>query len=254
MIITKVDVIMVDLKPSDNKWTPVLCRVYTDSGIYGDGEAAMSYGTGARGAFGAVCDFAKKIIGMDPLQTELIWETLYKDTFWGQNGGPIVFSAISALDVALWDIKGKYFNVPVYQLLGGKVRDKLRCYASQLQFGWDDRKIPAITIDDYVRNARKAVADGYDAIKIDFFTFDEEGNRLLHEKTTRLQSPKVVDMVISRLAAVREAVGPDVDIIMENHSYIDAQVAVQLGKQAEKYNIFCFEEPCTPNPKMNKFV
>lgn len=255
MKITKVDVMIMDLKPEDNKtWKPVLCRVYTDAGIYGDGEAAMAYGSGSTGAFSTIVDFAHKIVGMDPLQTEFIWETLYKETFWGQNGGPVIFSAISALDVALWDIKGKFFNVPLYQLLGGKVRNKLRCYASQLQFGWGDKKTPAVTIEDYVNNAKKAVAEGYDAIKIDFFTFDEEGRRLNHEDTTRLLPPKYVNMVINRLAAVREAVGPDVDIIMENHSYIDAQVAVQLGRLAEKYNIFCFEEPCTPNPKMNKYV
>ena len=96
----------------------------------------MAYGVGGSGAFGMVCDLAELIIGMDPLRTEFIWETMYKRTFWGQNGGPVVFSGIAAIDVALWDIKGKYFNVPCYQLLGGKVRDKLRTYASQLQFGW----------------------------------------------------------------------------------------------------------------------
>lgn len=255
MRITKVDVMLMDLQPEDNKgWSPVLCRVYTDEGIYGDGEAAMAYGCGSTGAYGAMLDFAKKIIGMNPMQTELIWETLYKETFWGQNGGPVIFSAISALDVALWDIKGKYFNVPVYQLLGGKTREKMRCYASQLQFGWGDKKTPAVTIEDYVNSAKTAVAEGYDAIKIDFFTFDENGKRLNHEITTRLLSPKYVNLVIKRLAAVREAVGDEVDIIMENHSYIDAQVAVQLGEQAKKYNIFFYEEPCTPSPKMNKFV
>jgi len=255
MKITKVDVMLVDTKPTDgNKWTPILCRVYTDEGIYGDGEAAMSYGAGSTGAYGTIVDLSKRIIGKDPLQSEMIWDNLYRGTFWAQNGGPIIFSAISAIDVALWDIKGKYFNVPVYQLLGGKVRDKLRCYASQLQFGWDDCKTPALSIDDYVRNAKKAVAEGYDAIKIDFFTFDEDGRRFNHEDTTRLLPPRYVNLVIDRIAAVREAVGPNIDIIIENHSNLDAQGAVQLGRLAEKYNIFCFEEPCTPTPKMNKFV
>lgn len=90
MKITKVDVMIMDLQPEDNKtWKPVLCRVYTDAGIYGDGEAAMAYGCGSTGAFSTVVDFAKKIVGMDPLQTELIWETLYKETFWDRMVGQL---------------------------------------------------------------------------------------------------------------------------------------------------------------------
>lgn len=255
MKITKVDAIQIEDKPADQPgWRPIVCRVYTDTGLYGDGEAAIAYGVGSTAAYAMIQDLAKLIIGMNPLDTEVIWEKLYKSTFWAQNGGPIVFAGISALDIALWDIKGKYFNVPVYQLLGGKMRDKLRCYASQLQFGWGERKTPAYQIEDYVANAKKAVSEGYDAIKIDFFTFDPKGYRYSSEETTRVLDPYHVHVVIDRLAAVREAVGPDVDIIMENHSYIDAQVAVQLGEQAKKYNILFFEEPTTPNPKMNKFV
>ena len=135
MKITKVEVFRLPTAQSKTN-SPIGCRIYTDTGLYGDGEAGMAYGIGGSAAFGMVCDLAELVLGMDPLQTELIWETMYKKTFWGQNGGPVVFSGIAAIDVALWDIKGKYFNVPVYQLLGGKVRDKLRTYASQLQFGW----------------------------------------------------------------------------------------------------------------------
>ena len=255
MKITKVDVMLVDVNPQDNPgWEPVVCRVYTDEGIYGDGEAALAYGHASRAAFGMIQDLAKLIIGMDPLANEVIWEKLYKSTFWGQNGGPVVFAGISAIDIALWDIKGKHYNEPVYKLLGGKMRNRLRCYASQLQFGWGEKKTPAITVEDYVNNAKKAVAEGYDAIKIDFFTFAPDGHRFNAEETTRVQDPAHVNMVVDRLAAVREAIGPDVDIIMENHSYIDAQVAVQLGRLAEKFNVLFFEEPTTPNPKMNKFV
>lgn len=255
MKITQIDVMRVDVKSTDNPgWTPIVCRIYTDEGIYGDGEAAMAYGVGSTGAFGILQDLSKKIIGMNPLDNEVIWEKLYKSTFWAQNGGPVIFSGISALDIALWDIKGKYFKMPLYQLLGGKMRNKLRCYASQLQFGWGDKRVAATSIEDYVLYAKKAVAEGYDAIKIDFFTFDPDGTRYNSERTTRLQPPKYVNMVINRLKAVREAVGPDVDIIMENHSYIDAQVAIQLGSLAKEYGIFFFEEPCTPTPKINKFV
>ena len=255
MKITKVEVMLINPKAEDNKpWTPVGIRVYTDAGIYGDGEAAMAYGSISRGAYGAVIDFSEKIIGKDPLDTEVIWEDLYKSTFWAQNGGPVTFGAISAIDVALWDIKAKYFGVPLYKLLGGKQRDKLRCYASQLQFGWGPVRVGLKTAQEYADIAKKAVAEGYSAVKVDFFTFDRDGSRFNHEQMTRLLPAYYVNLVEERVAAVREAIGSDVDLIMENHSNIDAQGAVQLANVVEKYNIFMFEEPCMPSPDVNKFV
>ncbi len=252
MKITKIDVMKVECELPG--WRPIICRIYTDEGIYGDGEAALAYGIGASGAFGMVKDLAALIIGMDPLDNEVIWDKLYKTTFWGQNGGPVVFAGISALDIALWDIKGKYFNVPIYKLLGGKRRDNLRSYASQLQFTWSDSFEPVTKTEDYVKFAKKAVAEGYDCIKIDFFTFDKDGRSFTTEDFTRLLKPYYVDLIEERVAAVREAVGPNVDIIMENHSNPDAQSAVQLGRRIQKYNIFYFEEPNTPNAKTAKFI
>lgn len=255
MKITKVDVMQVNVDPKSGlTWRPIICRIYTDEGIYGDGEAALAYGIAAPAAFGMIKDLASLIIGMDPLDNEVIWDKLYKTTFWGQNGGPVIFAGISALDIALWDIKGKFFKVPVYKLLGGKKRDKLRTYASQLQFGWSEGINPACSTEDYVRNSKKAVAEGYDAIKIDFFTFDKDGRNFDEEDRTRLLKPYYVDLVEERVAAVREAVGPSVDIIMENHSFPDAQGAIQLGRRVQKYNIFYFEEPNTPGAKMTKFI
>jgi len=253
MKIVKVDVIQLgtDVRPD---WRPIVCRIYTDEGIYGDGEAAMAYDVGALGAFGMLQELAKMVIGMDPLDNEVIWDKLYRSTFWGQNGGPVTFSAISAIDIALWDIKGKYFKVPVYKLLGGKKRDNLRCYASQLQFGWGEVRIPARTPEDYAKNAKKAVEEGYDAVKFDFFLYNEEDGFFNDNDRLGLLSKKYLNIVEKRIAAVREAIGPDVDIIMENHSYTDAQSALQLGRMAEKYDIFCFEEPTTPYPKITKYM
>ena len=254
MKITQID-IMTPRIQENPMWRPILCRIHTDEGIYGDGEAALAYGIASPAAAGMIRDLATLIIGMDPLDSEVIWDKLYKSTFWGQNGGPVVFAGISALDIALWDIKGKAFNVPVYKLLGGKRRDNLRTYASQLQFGWSDHAETLTTLDEYREVSKKAVAEGYDAIKIDFFTYaPEDGRRYTDEDCTRLLSPKLVDVVESRVAAVREAIGPNVDIIMENHSRPDAQSAVQLGWAVQKYNIFYFEEPNTPNPKTAKFI
>ena len=255
MKIEKVDILVLDSGDLSLRWQPIVCRVYTDNGLYGDGEAGMAYNCGANGAYGMLKDMAQRIIGMDPLDNEVIWHKLYHTTFWGQNGGPVVFSALGAIDVALWDIKGKYFNVPVYKLLGGKKRDDLRCYASQLQYGWSDHREAMATAEDYANVSRKAVEQGYDAIKIDFFTFDKNGKNF--DKTIHgcsMVEPYYRNMVEERLSAVREAVGPDVDIIMENHAYIEANAAIQLGKIAEPYNIFFFEEPCTPTPKTAKLV
>ena len=254
MKITQIDIMTPHIQENP-MWRPILCRIHTDEGIYGDGEAALAYGIASPAAAGMIRDLATLIIGMDPLDSEVIWDKLYKSTFWGQNGGPVVFAGISALDIALWDIKGKAFNVPVYKLLGGKRRDNLRTYASQLQFGWSDHAETLTTLDEYREVSKKAVAEGYDAIKIDFFTYaPEDGRRYTDEACTRLLSPKLVEVVESRVAAVREAIGPNVDIIMENHSRPDAQSAVQLGRAVQKYNIFYFEEPNTPNPKTAKFI
>jgi L-alanine-DL-glutamate epimerase-like enolase superfamily enzyme len=252
MKITKVEVIQTETaRPG---WRPVICRIYTDEGIYGDGEAALAYGIGAPAAFGMIKDLATLIIGDNPLYNEVIWNKLYKNTFWGQNGGPVVFAGISAIDIALWDIKGKYFGEPVYQLLGGKFRDKLRSYASQLQFGWDDEGQALATDKEYAEVAKKAVSEGFDAVKVDFFTYDKDGRRFDKEEQTRLLSPYYLDLIEGRVSATREAVGPGVDIIVENHSCPDANGAVQIGQRLKKYNIFYFEEPNTPTPKLAKVI
>lgn len=257
MKITKVEVFRLPTANSKQN-SPIGCRVHTDTGLYGDGEAGMAYGIGGDAAYSMVVDLAQLIIGMDPLQTELIWETMYKKTFWGQNGGPVIFSGIAAIDVALWDIKGKYFEVPVYQLLGGKVRNKLRTYASQLQFGWgmvgESENLWAVKPEDYAHNVKLAVEEGYDAIKIDFFDRDEEGKPLSFLDTTGFLTPKQLKMVEARMSAAREAAGDEVDIIMENHSYPDALGAVQLGKLAEKYHILALEEPNTPSTQTVEYI
>ena len=257
MKIIKVEVFRLPTANSRQN-SPIGCRVYTDAGIYGDGEAGMAYGVGGSAAFGMVCDLAELVIGMDPLGTELIWETMYKKTFWGQNGGPVVFSGIAAIDVALWDIKGKYFKVPVYQLLGGKVRSRLRTYASQLQFGWGRMGVSehlwAVTPEDYAHNVKLAVAEGFDAVKIDFFDRDEQGRPLNFLDTTGFLTPKQLKMVEARMKAARDAAGDEVDIIMENHSYPDALGAVQLAQLAEKYRILAFEEPNTPTAQTVEYI
>ena len=254
MKITKVDVLQVQTQLKNGHWRPTVCRIYTDEGIYGDGEAALAYGEAQDSAFGIVQNFARLIIGMNPLEHEIIWDKLYRSTFWGQNGGPVIFAGISAIDIALWDIRGKYYNAPVHELLGGKRRPKLRTYASQLQFGWGPDIIPQRTPEDYAREAKRAVDDGYDCIKIDFFTFRPEGGSYTDTDRLGLLNKEYMDMYEARLKAVRQAIGPKVDIIIENHSFTDAQSSSQIGRMAKKYDIFYFEEPTTPTPQLSKYV
>lgn len=249
MKITRIEVFQVNDKENPTI-KPVLCRVHTDEGIYGDGEAAMAYGIGSTGAFGMLQDLANIVIGMNPLENEKIWDKMYRTTFWGQNGGGVFSAGMSAIDMALWDIKGKFFGVPVYMLLGGKLNDNLRAYASQIQFGWTDKIGALFSPDEYADAAKRAVDEGYDAVKVDFFTFREnpqEGGFTDRERTG-LVTPANLRTVVNRVAAVRNAIGPDVDIIMENHSFLDVNTAIQVAEAVKPYNIFYFEEPNTPDP------
>ena len=252
MKITKIDLLYCE--PVEDGWRPPLCRVYTDEGIYGDGEVALSYGGVSQAAFGMMKDLAELLIGMNPLDYEVIWQKMYRSCFWGLNGGPVVFGGMSAFDIALWDIKGKAYNVPLYRLLGGKQRESLRAYASQLQNGWGVDRKPARSPKDYARQAEIAVERGFDAVKINFLTFREDEGRYPATEQTAFLSPKYMRVAEERIAAVREAVGPEVDIILENHCYTDAQSAAQMGNMAKKYGILYFEEPTTPQEDMLSYV
>ena len=251
MKIVSVDVMQV---PSGNAgasrgdWSPVIVRVNTDEGISGFGEVGLAYGKGWRAGYGMVQDFAEVIIGEDPRNIELIWERIFRTTFWGLGGGTVVNAAISAIDIALWDIKGKSLGVPVWQLLGGKTNDNLRTYASQLQFNWGENagKQTLITPEEYAEVTRVAMADGYDCIKVDPVIFSDREDGKGPWKITGPLENRVIRTVRDRLAAMREAGGPDLDIILENHGNADVISAIQIGKAVQDLRIFYYEEPCHP--------
>jgi L-alanine-DL-glutamate epimerase-like enolase superfamily enzyme len=248
MKITSVDVIKSNGGASSVKgshWNPVFCRINTDEGISGFGEAGVAYTCGTEAAFGMIKDFAELIIGMDPMNIEAIWYKLQRTTFWGMGGGTIIFSGISAIDIALWDIKGKKLGVPVYQLLGGKTNTKLRAYASQIQFDWGKECRPLSKPEDYAEAAKKAMAEGYTCVKVDPVGFDEEGVWMSWSNYGLLEN-KQLKVAVDRIAAIREACGPDLDIIIELHSLTDTNTAIQLGRELEKYRCFYYEEPTQP--------
>lgn len=258
MKIISVDIIDVknDLQSAVAKWRPIVVKINTDEGISGFGEVGMAYGVGASAGFGMAKDLAKMIIGENPLKTEAIWDKFQKKTFWGQGGGTVVSAGMSAIDIALWDIKGKYFNCPVYELLGGKTRTTLRTYASQLQFGWSlsAKKDILIEPEQYAEAALKALQEGYNCIKVDVNEINEKGE----PKKKNLQgalSKKDFRLGYKRLEAIRKAVGPDVDIIVEAHALTDVTSAIIFGKMIEDLDILFYEEPIQPlNSKLMKRV
>ena len=154
------------MKVTDIKIFPVDCfrtnwvfvKVYTDEGIEGVGEATLEYKEKA--LYGAVEHIREYMIGKNPLDIEKHYHDIYRDAYW--RGGPVLMSALSAVEMALWDILGKVLNVPVYQLLGGKIHDRVRIYIN----GWF---AGAKTPEEFGDKARAAVQRGVTAMKWDPF-------------------------------------------------------------------------------------
>lgn len=242
MKVTSVEIFDIETTGGELPWTPVIIRANTDEGINGLGEVGLAYGTGhSAGAAMAKNLCENFIIGADPFNTEAIWDKMFRSSFWAQGGGPVVFGGMSAIDTAMWDIKGKALGVPVYKLLGGKTNDNLRTYASQIQAGWDKKFIICKTPEEYAEQALKAVEEGYDCVKVDPVQHpdaDENAPNLID-----VLSNKSVKLFYNRVKAIRDAVGPDVDIIIELHSLMNATTGVQLGRALEELNCYLYEEP-----------
>ncbi|WP_298021197.1 mandelate racemase/muconate lactonizing enzyme family protein [uncultured Dysosmobacter sp.] len=248
MRITSVDAILIP--PEEFKFgnsRPVLCRINTDAGYYGYGEAGATFFMGSDAVFALIQEMAPLIIGMDPMYNEVIWEKIYNNGYWTKGNGAIIYSALSAIDIALWDIRGKATGLPVYALLGGKFRDKLRCYASQLQFGFD-KTDPKFSAEEYREVAEEAVRRGYDAVKVDPMVFGRErgGEQLTSKQEFAFFDHKTLNTIAERIEATRQGVGKDADIIVEMHCTTRLPNAIQVAKAVEPYDIMYLEEPIAP--------
>ncbi|NAO99761.1 galactonate dehydratase [Halomonas sp. MG34] len=196
-------------------------KIETDEGIVGWGEPVIEGRAATVKA--AVEELMENLIGKDPQRIEDHWNMMYRSGFY--RGGPILMSAIAGIDQALWDIKGKYYNAPVYQLLGGACRDSIKVYS------WIGGDRPAD-----VGNAAKEVVDrGFQAIKMN-------GT----EELQYVDSHQKIDQVIERIAAVREAVGPYVGIGIDFHGRVHKPMAKTLAKQLEEFRPMFIEEPVLP--------
>ncbi len=217
-------------------WT--LFKIETDAGVHGWGEATNWPGSPL---VEAACQHVGNfILGQDARRIDYLWTKIYRDMHWLGQAGPLL-SAISAVDLALWDIKGKSLGAPVHQLLGGPYRQKIQLYANYWFTGGGHSP------DDYARQAKATVAKGFTALKFDPFAHvnygygeDLSDNNALTEKQKKL----AVDVV----AAVAAAVGPDVAIAIETHAFLNGPTAVEMAHRLAHLNFNCmwYEEPALP--------
>ena len=214
-------------------------KVYTNEGITGIGETVVGNRSMAEAQAGVL---SRMVMDQDPFQIEKIWRRLFTSISFGHAN-----SMISGLDVALWDIKGKALGIPVYELLGGLVRDRIRLYP-HLKGTWNsfpDEKTDNLfaepwgaikyTPSQLAKHARELAKEGYTAIKFDPF---EPGIDGYHG-----YRPREIIAAVERVEAIRDAVGNNVDLMVECHGKFNASTAIKIGKMLEKYNLMWFEEP-----------
>lgn len=201
-------------------------RITTDEGIEGIGEG------GAFGALDAVAaqiaHYGTYLVGKNPLEIEHHWQVMFRGKFFR---GSVSMAAISAIDIALWDIAGKYYQAPIYRLLGGKARDRIRCYAHV--FAKDD--------EEMVAGCQKRMKQGFAAIG-HLSPFLDEPEHLIYQKT----HSKNLEESVKRVALMRETVGSDVDLCIELHRRMNPGEAVQLINQLDAYNVLFVEDPIAP--------
>ncbi|TET66273.1 MAG: galactonate dehydratase [Dehalococcoidia bacterium] len=212
-------------------WTFV--KLYTDSGLTGVGEASLERNDiVVVKALESLKDF---LVGKDPFQIEYIWNALYKQTF--KYGQLIILTALSGVEQALWDIKGKALGVPVYELLGGKLRDRVRAYANAWAF---QEVVTEMTEKDtpesLAKNALKMVDKGFTAMKWDPF---RHGGQVIPKSEE--------EFAIACVKAVREAVGPSVDLLIECHGRFNMISAIRMAQKLEPFDPFFYEEPIPPD-------
>jgi galactonate dehydratase len=231
MKITDIEVLRMQARAEPhNNW--LFVRIHTDSGITGIGEGSLQYKDVALAA--EIENFGAYLRGKDPFQIEHIWTSLHRRVTW--TGGAVTLSAISAIDLALWDIKGKALGVPVYELIGGKVRDRVPLYAN----GWFSGDRPSAhgpqagdagEADWYAARARDVVDQGYRCLKL--YPFSGE----------QVITPQRMARGVGLVRAVREAVGPGVEIAVDVRARLNIGSARRVAQKLEAYDIAWLEEP-----------
>lgn len=202
-------------------------KISTDEGYYGWGEPVLEGHSHTVEA--AIQELKHIIIGANPMQIEHLWQMMYRGSYY--RGGPILMSAISGIEQALWDIKGKYYQMPIYEMLGGKCRDYIRMYGHL--------KPTAISgdfpIHQMLEIAKSHLKSGFTIVKYS-----------LIPPIMPIDTWDKIDTIVERFVSIREAVGKTTDIAVDFHGRVSPAMAKMLCKALEPYHPFFIEEPCLP--------
>jgi galactonate dehydratase len=211
----------------------IFLKVKTDEGLVGVGECTLQ--NREEGVLGYLPGAVRRhVIGSDPFNVEDLWLRMYRNDFW--RGGPIAATVMSGVEIACWDIIGKALGQPVWRLLGGRCHEKVKAYAN----AWYTVER---TSQEFAKRVQVVLGKGYKALKVDPF-----GPGAL--ELTREEKVRSVELV----AAIRDAVGPEVEIFIEMHGRFSAAAAIELAHLLEPYRPGWIEEPCPPEdiPSLKK--
>jgi galactonate dehydratase len=228
MKITKITTTIINAKMRN--W--VIVRVFTDqAGLTGIGEATVEFQTQA--VVGAIEDLGPLIVGQDPRDIERLWQIIYRHPFF--KGGVITMSALSGIDQALWDISAKDLGVPLWKILGGLARDRVRMY-DHLGGGNSDAVYNSDTAQSFAEKMKQSIADGFTAVKI-----------LAVPQSTSLGGNAGLRHAEELMGSAREAAGPDIDIMIDFHGRTSAAMAIQYAKVFEPFRPLFLEEVVQPD-------
>ncbi len=218
MKITSVEPLVVDV--GTRNWVFVV--VDTDEGVRGVGEGSLP--GHPRAVAAAVEEYREYVVGQDPARIQHLWQLMYRQPFF--RSGAVTLSAMSAIEHALWDIKGKVAGLPVYELLGGRCHDRIKLYANGP--GGD-------TLEEYTDSARALVEQGFTAMKTG-----------ITAPVRPVQGDGVVREATRRFEALREAVGDEVEIAFDAHGRLTPAMAITMARALEPYGVWFLEEPALP--------
>src|SRR3979409_367447 len=212
----------------------IFVKVVTDQpGLWGWGEATLEWHT--RSVVGAIEDISQLLIGEDPTRIEHLWQMMYRQHFWHGNG-IVRGTAISGIDIALWDILGKFHGVPIHKLMGGPVRDFIRLYChlggGKMEDFYETSPADASRFADL---AQQAVAEGFTAFKT-----------MAVPETMPIECVRQGKSAEAGVGAMRESVGDGIDIMVDCHARPSPRMGTLFAKALEPYGLYWFEEPCWP--------